>query len=82
MMYDFNNLESSYTGIENTYDAKGVAQCSYNNDTFITWAGFDDESTYFDNFQMIGGVCFCYFRYFVFKYVWNINVKTCVTYKC
>ena len=56
-IFNFSNFEVNTINAErNEIDASGVAQCVYNNDTLITFGGWDEHETFFDNFLILGGI--------------------------
>ena len=58
-IYNLNTFESYNLESEMDYSAQGIAQCVYNDDTFISWGGWDQKNKYFDNFTILGGMS-CY----------------------
>ena len=58
--FDINTFESNTVDADrDNIDALGVAQCVYNDDTLITWGGWDYDSIYFNQFYILGGILFC-----------------------
>ena len=58
--FNFTSYVVDYIGDRRNIDAAGVAQCVYNNDTMISWGGWDNDQTYFNEFLISGGMF--YFR--------------------
>ena len=59
-VFDFTTKEINTIDAELNEAATGVAQCVWDDDTLIAWGGVDDVNDvedYFDNFQILGGLC-------------------------
>ena len=55
--FDLETFGMNEVDASRNYEAQNIAQCAYNNDTFITIGGFEDEE-YFNYFQILGGMNF------------------------